>query len=191
MLGSQLRNALKHDSDSSSDDEKKCTQPQEHSHEEAKSHHGHADGLSRIDLKPLGAQITASHSVKNGGGTGKELPANLLNPGEEGWNKWCEIDSKTARVFVKLNRRLKINGFGFKSANDCPERDPQEVTITYLAPNYSNAKFATYKLEFDGKRWHTVNFSGFELESKQFMFDFKNDHIAQIQLGEIIFYKKD
>jgi len=123
LLGSQLRNALKHDSDSSSDDEKKCTQPQEHSHEEAKSHHGHADGLSRIDLKPLGAQITASHSVKNGGGTGKELPANLLNPGEEGWNKWCEIDSKTARVFVKLNNGQPVAAQIYDFKNEPPDFD--------------------------------------------------------------------
>jgi hypothetical protein len=125
--------------------------------------------------------------VPNGGGTRREFPHNLLSAGQEPWNKWCEVQSDLARITVKLNRTLKVHGFGFKSANDEPKRDPDQVDIRYLDDKNVMVHFVTYKLDFEQKRWHTLEFHQISLDAKTFIFDFKNN-VKEIQLGEIIFF---
>jgi len=58
--------------------------------------------------------------------------------------------SNNSRILIKLNKKIKIHGFGFKSANDCPHRDPDEVEVSYLAENYSNSHLANFNLNFKG-----------------------------------------
>ena len=47
--------------------------------------------LKEIGLKEI-ATVKSQHSV-NGGGTGREYPVNLIDHGEEGWNKWYSNES--------------------------------------------------------------------------------------------------
>ena len=91
----------------------------------------------------------------------------------------------------KFKSRISIAGIGFKSANDCPHRDPTSVRISILADNYSNEHVATYDLDFEEKRWHTLKFMDMNLSSKQYFFQFSNSRCAEIQLGEIILYAKN
>mmetsp|Transcript_29171 Transcript_29171/g.21715 ORF Transcript_29171/g.21715 Transcript_29171/m.21715 type:complete len:92 (+) Transcript_29171:205-480(+) len=44
--------------------------------------------FKKIDLKQ-NATVETDYSVE-GGGTGREFPINLLDDGEENWNKWYE-----------------------------------------------------------------------------------------------------
>jgi hypothetical protein len=84
-----------------------------------------------------------------------------------------------------VNRCIKVNGLGFKSANDEPKRDPKQVDVSYRADD-DTVHVATYKLDFEQKRWHTLDFEVF-MESDQFIFEFTNN-LKEIQLGQIIFY---
>jgi hypothetical protein len=47
---------------------------------------------------------------------------------------------------------------------------------------------ATYKLDYKRKRWHTIKFGDFSVESNSFIFVLRNFKMKAIQLGEIIFY---
>ena len=47
-----------------------------------------------------------------------------------------------------MKKPIKVDAIGFKSANDCPHRDPDTVEIKYLAQNYSNAVLANHQLDF-------------------------------------------
>jgi hypothetical protein len=107
----------------------------------------HSD-LVRINLHDHGARVLATHIVPRGGGTGKEVPANLIDAGQEAWNKWYQASSNQSRVTITMKKRVKVEAIGFKSANDCPHRDPDTVEIKYLAPNYSNAVLANHQLDF-------------------------------------------
>lgn len=82
---------------------------------------------------------------------------------------------------------LEINGLGFKSANDCPERDPHKIEVYYLVDG-DYKKLGHVHPEFHGQRWKTVAYSGFNAKSSSFKFVFCNNKINQLQLGEIIFY---
>jgi len=81
--------------------------------------------MHRLDVSSH-ALVEAEHSAAGGGGTRGEFPQNLVSDGQENFNKWC-VDTHN-KSWVKI-KRLDfhdewINGIGFKSANDCPERDP-------------------------------------------------------------------
>jgi len=84
--------------------------------------------FKRLNLLSVGT-VSASHSVANGGGTGGEFPINLLKAGEEAWNKWCEIEYAHPVVEMKFTEYVSFQGIGFKSANDCPHRDPDTIVV--------------------------------------------------------------
>ena len=70
-------------------------------------------------------------------------------------------------------------GFGFKSATDCPRRDPDEVTISIQSLN-SNGKYdfvelGTVLLDFSQKRNHTISFNGIRAFTNAFVFEFVNN----------------
>ena len=91
----------------------------------------------KINLEEIkGFEIKAQHTIEDGGDTGMEFPKNLINEGEEDWNKWCQIKSNESQIMYKLKQKIKINGIGFKSANDLPERDPTSVRISILGASY-------------------------------------------------------
>ena len=97
------------------------------------------------DLEGTGSKVNAQFTV-NGGGTGKEFPINLLSHGEEAWNKWYENQVSKCWVEIKFHESIKFSAIGFKSANDCPHRDPAEVTISILVKKGSKLTNAFRKL---------------------------------------------
>jgi len=54
-----------------------------------------------------------------------------LKAGTEPWNKWCQCESDKSRVTVEFASPQEITGLGFKSANDCPVRDPSRIAVSY------------------------------------------------------------
>lgn len=76
-------------------------------------------------------KILCQKTIKNGGGTKREFPENLLKPGEEDWNKWCAINCKkqSSWTLIEFKESLIISALGFKSANDAPYRDPTSVEV--------------------------------------------------------------
>jgi hypothetical protein len=64
-------------------------------------------------------------------------------------------------VTVTLDHTIDVQGFGFKSANDVPARDPDEVDV-YTGASYKH-HVATFKLDFKRRRWHTLRFSGVDI----------------------------
>ena len=80
------------------------------------------------------AKVTAQHFLKDGGGTGKEFPQNLVSGGEEPWNKWFANSTQRSWVMLEFQQAITFNGLGFKSANDCPHRDPEQATVFIFNP---------------------------------------------------------
>lgn len=60
-----------------------------------------------------------------GGGTGREVLANLHNSSTEPWDKWYHAGDVTSS-FVQLTPSQSVSpcAYAVCSANDCPERDP-------------------------------------------------------------------
>ena len=82
------------------------------------------------DLEGKGV-VSAQYTIKDGGASRKEFPKNLLSHGEEDWNKWYEAQSASAFVLIDFDREIAFDCVGFKSAGNCPHRDPDSVTVSY------------------------------------------------------------
>ena len=78
-----------------------------------------------IELSPATAIVRTEHSHERG----QEVRENLVKPGHEGWNKWL---APVHESWVEIDFKGKMHtvaGLGFKSANDCPERDAKTVDV--------------------------------------------------------------
>ena len=90
---------------------------------------------------------------------------------------------------IEFHQHLSFRGIAFKSANDCPHRDPKEVRVNVHNPATNNwQQVAHVKLNFNSQRWHTINFFEIHGNSRSVLFDFENPGVNEVQLGEIIFY---
>ena len=53
-----------------------------------------------------------------------------------------------------------VGGVAFKSANDCPVRDPKEILIYYFPPESNEGdpwqQIASYTPQWAERRWETV-----------------------------------
>jgi len=86
--------------------------------------------MKELDLNEQNATVECSHSAANGGGTRGEYPINLIKSGTEPWNKWFQYSHHKPWAMLKSKQDTwKIKGFGLKSANDCPHRDPKSVRV--------------------------------------------------------------
>ena len=142
------------------------------------------DQIKRVELSAT-SSVVASHSV-NGGGTGKEFPPNILKSGEEPWNKWYESTSNTATITIKNTAGITFSGFGFKSANDVPNRDPDTVRVEVIQ-NGQAVLLDNYALSWD-QRWQTRKYvTDKRYFASEVRFTFNNTKAHEIQLGEIIF----
>jgi hypothetical protein len=132
--------------------------------------------------------VTATHSV-NGGGTGNEFPRNLLLEGTEPWNKWYEHTSNHADVYIDFTEAITFSGFGYRMANDVPNRDPSVITAFYW--DASNDKWVQVHQVYPSglARWAVSKHATIMSAAKKFKFSFFNNKMNEIQLGEIIFYK--
>ena len=78
-------------------------------------------------IEPSILSVEASHTVPGGGGTGQEYPKNLLIPGNTPGNKWYTDYKGSPSINLSFKEGVPIpivKMYGWKSANDCPERDP-------------------------------------------------------------------
>lgn len=138
------------------------------------------------------ATVSAEFSVE-GGGTKKEFKENLLKAGEEPWNKWCNCSKNYSWIKIEFEKAVSFAGLGFKSANDCPERDPAEAVISITDfYDFIPKKIAKLAMRFSRHRWEIIQFPDISAENIQSItFEFRNNnYLPEIQLGEIIFYQK-
>lgn len=148
-----------------------------------------SDDFTRIDLEELGATVKAEYSV-NGGGTRREYPENLIKDGEEPWNKWYQVSSKTSWVEINIPTEVEFGAIAFKSANDVPRRDPEIADLQIW--NESEGKWnglGTFDLTFESKRWNTLYFDIPRSKTNKVKVTFTNTDFRQIQLGEILLLK--
>jgi len=84
----------------------------------------------------------------------------LLSNGEEPWNKWFQGDSSTSFVTIDFNGTIReITSLAFKSANDCPHRDPDSAQVSAWVEGESEKReLASFELTFDAPRWQTLKF---------------------------------
>lgn len=68
--------------------------------------------------------LTVSGCIQ-GGATGGEFAANLLDAGEEAWNKWVEPrGGADAWATFTFPAPTTVIGYALTAAGDCPDRDP-------------------------------------------------------------------
>ena len=61
-----------------------------------------------------------------------ESEDNLIDDSESGGSKLCVTETGEGTIIFELEQEIEIDGFGIKSANDCPHRDPSEIKLSYL-----------------------------------------------------------
>jgi len=84
-------------------------------------------------------------------------------------------------VLIELDHELEIDMMGFKSAGNCPHRDPDSVAVSYEKDlsNKKKAKFkqtnlGTFPLDFGGQRWHVLQFPELKCKTRQVKLEFAN-----------------
>jgi hypothetical protein len=84
--------------------------------------------------------------------------------------------------------RLPVHGLAFKSANDCPHRDPDIARVLiYDDSRKTFIHVGTFQLQFLEQRWNTLKFKIPSCLTSAVLVDFENTNGAsEIQLGEII-----
>lgn len=111
---------------------------------------------------------------------GKEIrehegPSTLLEDSEgphskclqhEWMNCWVEFDFK--------GKEWDFNGIGIKSANDCPDRDPEKMVISVPKKEGGWRAIETFDLDFKSKRWHEIKYSIPATRASKLRFDFIN-----------------
>lgn len=71
-------------------------------------------------------------SIKDGGNTKEEWPWKLLYDNQGPSDKWCAIGSTSGWIMYKFKKPILIRGYGLKSANDAPVRDPKSFSLLVL-----------------------------------------------------------
>ncbi len=124
-----------------------------------------ASGHAQLELHPgwdlpLSSDVVSSIRATGdccGGGTGREFVENLLNPGEESWNKWFFHLDARATVTLALAMPVVISDVGLKSANDCPHRDPVDFDLLGLMRTKEVWRIQVRRHTFT-RRWQTFCF---------------------------------
>ena len=100
------------------------------------SHTVKVSEMKELDLNEQNATVECSHSAENSGGTRREYPINLIKSGTEPWNKWFQYSHHKPWAMLKSKQGIwTFRGFGIKSANDCPHRDPKSVVVSIVDPS--------------------------------------------------------
>jgi hypothetical protein len=75
-------------------------------------------------------EVSASDYDKTGGGTGQEFPWKLLYNNQGPGDKWISHNGEgRGWILYQFKRPLLIRGYGLKSANDEPGRDPKSFSL--------------------------------------------------------------
>lgn len=85
--------------------------------------------LIQISLSEESTEVSAHHFDKNGGGTGQEWPWKCLYNNQGPGDKWITDAGGRGWLKYKFKKPLMIRGYGLKSANDCPNRDPKHFEL--------------------------------------------------------------
>eukprot|EP00475_Leptophrys_vorax_P041764 TRINITY_DN7881_c0_g1_i1.p2 TRINITY_DN7881_c0_g1~~TRINITY_DN7881_c0_g1_i1.p2 ORF type:complete len:185 (+),score=31.69 TRINITY_DN7881_c0_g1_i1:42-557(+) len=126
-----------------------------------------------------------------GGGTGKEYLQNLLDDGDEPWNKWYDAhNSSSSWAEFKLSRAFKIGEVWLKSANDCPERDPEVISFQ----KQDHGKWITFQERVmprfsPGLRyeWKKITFEKPQVTNAiRLNIDKVRKEVSGVQLGQVI-----
>ena len=85
--------------------------------------------MKEIKLSPETATVKAEHDEHYSGEYKEQLVME-----EQGWaKKWITRQVHTSWVEIHFNERVHtVCGVGFVSADDCPNRDPIKITISYF-----------------------------------------------------------
>ena len=88
------------------------------------------EGAKELPLTPSSCVLTVSGCIR-GGGTRREFASNLLQQGEEPWNKWVDPMGAFRPSWIELHffAAVTVTGYALCSANDCPARDPTSWTV--------------------------------------------------------------
>jgi len=123
--------------------------------------------------------------VPGGGGSLKEFPENLIDPGTEPWNKWYATHTSSSWVLLEIPHVIQIAGIGFRSANDMPHRDPDRATVEIFIDG-GQVETYIYDLDFDDERrdMRKFNFDAWIITSVV-KITFENFDADEIQLHEI------
>lgn len=87
-----------------------------------------------------------------------EYPQNLLMTGTEPWNKWVQISTNRASVFIDYNTPLVYSGFGFRAANDAEWRDPTIITVSFWDASRDNWVKITEVYPKFTSRWQQIDY---------------------------------
>ena len=88
-------------------------------------------------MQPQEWDVSVFRSVE-GGGTGEEFAENLKKDGDSPGNKWYDCYPGETWIEANFKKPVRIKFLQLKSANDCPRRDPYDITISVKKPGQSN-----------------------------------------------------
>jgi hypothetical protein len=86
-------------------------------------------GLSVEKLVKIEDWTVSAYRSVNGGGTGEEFTENLKKEGNTPGNKWYDCSSGETWIQADFKEPHKVILVELRSANDCPERDPYEISF--------------------------------------------------------------
>ncbi len=135
----------------------------------------------------------------DGGGTGEEFPDNLKIDGSSPGNKWYDYESGETWIEAQFINPTRIKFFQMKSANDCPNRDPYQISIQIrnseeeefqVVGNYDNIIFEErYQVkDFNIDTGKEVNFMRIVI-TKNLSFAEEGHWGDGTQLAQVIFYR--
>lgn len=136
-----------------------------------------------------GYQVKAQYTVKQKKGSKVQLgPENLIRSKNHANNKWATGEIPGGKneswVVVETPKPVHIRGFGFTSANNVPESDPDTVEIMVDDQTF------VFDLNFDEERLSTIDFlDDIDVTSNIIKFNFANKDHDEIQLRQILFYE--
>ena len=85
--------------------------------------------LLEIGLSEEAVEVKVHAFDPTGGFTGQEWPWKLLHKGQGEGDKWCCGGGGHGWVEYIFRKPLLIRGYGLKSANDFPVRDPKDFSL--------------------------------------------------------------
>ena len=154
------------------------------------------------DLKKITSEEWSVYSYRSveGGGTGEEFTENLQKDGDSPGNKWYDCCSGETWIEAVFHEPQIIKLLQLKSANDCPDRDPYNITFEVKEkPDEKFTSLGNFTVEFEN-RYEIKNFFVDTIEPVKIFRITINENRGKAlngswndgtQLAQVIFYKKN
>eukprot|EP00347_Sterkiella_histriomuscorum_P003928 403362398 len=184
----QKEQQYNNDSDEESDEEDQESSQEEERQEDAKI-------IVKDDIRYKQIKFEAEVTAEFEDGDIHESVDNLLDDSESGGSKLCVTGTGEGTIIFKLKQEIEIDGFGIKSANDCPHRDPSEVKLSYLGEDNDDEDegiLLAHKTDLNFKERFEAQFILLDKPTtvkKLKLFVKSNSN--QIQFAQFILYKKE